>query len=1092
MAGARALAENPLAQRAREEASVVSVEGQQAGVARSIPNLDYPHTVVDTGGGRSVALPVLNPEHTQQAAQALADRTGARVSVLRMPKAGEGENTLVIALDRAHIEREPHPRQGYSIGTDLEDMAQRMRGALAPSGIDVHFDGRQVRFILDTRRVADLEAGVREVKGVVHSLGIKSSVLRDGGRVAEDYQPRGAGAAQGDSGLAAGESGASGGQYADDLRAAIEHGIGRPLPRRATATTPATAPDLAPPRGQVSVQAAALGGAGAGLAGAMYGASQTQPGQSLLQQGRERLGEGLRTAGSAIGAASDVAREGRDTARDLIQADWNQPLDDPEMERDARDFAVSMARAQTPDHEPTAAEIEAKLPWARSSVMGAYGAMGMAPGVAGLRPHVPPRGPRGPTPLTGVEKAGQQFGAYVASNLLSGIPGVIRNLPGGPMMAASEVGTTALSPLNEAVLRGGKKLITLIPGVGGSVPARTRFASELLPVLRGAGEGVKKGVPAAGKALVGKKATSIGMADLETELFGGRNNPLNWPLRVYGANDAGAREVGLRLGDRRAAERIASIRGVSGPYRAATVELLEDLGRRARAGDENIPPILQAAAREVMEAGDIVAKRLTVRDGFGVLDRKLAILREIPFAGPLLVPFSTGVNAAAKAGYQHSPLALGELLVRGLKGGKKGLPAGYGDMTDRMAKIEMGAMAALGAVTLYNSGFMTGAAPTKKSERDIWDAQGNVPYSFNLGGGFHLPFQVFTPLAPTLMATANYLDAVRDGKPALGVEAAAAAGQGFLAGAGNLPFMDAWADVVDLKAALDTGDPARIAPVVERFATSRAGGLVPASGFLRTVARGTDVRRAPEGLVETLQSAIPGISGGTKGTPLEGAPVLSEHINERLGPRGEVLPNPGPLSAILSPARQTAPSSDSPATYAEAARTDAGFPSAGSSVAGTPLTKEQQFRYDRLVGVLSGRYRDALYATPAYKAADDTTKQRLAALSDTRARDDARERAMSEFHISGRAEGEPPKYDESQPWVQKVMKEGNYADVDAMTRAISQAAGTPAKDRTKQQAKLAYYAKYTSPAWRQWSAAEKKKKGEEKKLVPKQPAAAVP
>jgi hypothetical protein len=823
---------------------------------------------------------------------------------------------------------------------------------------------------------------------------------------------------------------------------------------RAVAAGDRPFPDI----GQVGVQAALVGGAAAGLGGAAYGLGQTA-------QGQQALGSALRTAGGAIGTASDTLRDlyARGPASPFAPAAREAP--NVRIGAQLAQAAAESAKSGTSEQQPFAPArllqgLESSLtgrPYSRERALLLEAALQTVPqgavgpyGGAGRPPRPPAPLPPLPEVPTALERAAQQFSAYTAADLLSGIPGMGRNILGGGPVFASEVGTKGLAPLNEAGLRALKAGLVKI--VGGTVPERTRFFSELPAALHGAQEGVKPGVQGAWEALRGRQSAAAGAQSatgVSREIVGGSLNPLNYVLRAYGANDAAAGAVGSRLGDRAAAERIASQRGLAGPARQQIVDLLTDLGRRARlpetdpSGPTSIPPTLKAAAAQVRAEGDAVAGRLTVRDGFGVVGKQLASMQRWPFIGPILMPFSNGVNAALKSGYQHSPAALGELLLRKPLGlTPKSVPAGYGDMADRLARVEMGLGGVAGAYQLYQAGVLTGARPTDQRLAREWDARGNVEYSINLGPAGHLPFTMLTPLAPTLMATVQALDAAKAGQDTTTIAKAAAGG--WLNGMGQLPFIQGWGDVTNVIGTLDAaqqGDTGPLEQALAQVLKSRVGAVVPASGFLRTVEQNTDpYRRQPATPGQTVQGIFPVIGGGLNDppadAPMPGGPLVRGAGNALRGalrqtpaadalvpnilPR-QLLGKPVPSGAdfpagIVSPFKRAGAADDPGNVLGESLRTGVAVPEAPKTVQAeggpTDLTPEQAYHYNEVLGRFVDQYRAALIATDKYRTAPLETQQALTKATDALARADARDVALAELDIApARAAGEPERYD---------------------------------------------------------------------------------
>jgi hypothetical protein len=263
-----------------------------------------------------------------------------------------------------------------------------------------------------------------------------------------------------------------------------------------------------------------------------------------------------------------------------------------------------------------------------------------------------------------------------------------------------------------------------------------------------------------------------------------------------------------------------------------------------------------------------------------------------------------------------------------------------------------------------------------------------------------------------------------------------------------------------------------------RYASNMAASFIPASALVRRTAQGLDQElKQPIGLAQQFTQNLPILSEGVQPKlDRSGRPITRDTRFAGLDFPGSAL-----VGSLVNPATTDTAITDPTSLQAEAQGQP--FPGTGSTLAGQQLTPEQQRRYQEVRGQLVTARRTALYASPAYKAADAATQQRYADMADNAASAEARDQVMQEFGISGRAPDEPPKYDPAQPWVRRLMQESGSADAYALATAISRAASTPAKDRTPLQRKLAYYAQYSTAEWRKWNAAQKKQRGDMQGVV---------
>ncbi len=495
-------------------------------------------------------------------------------------------------------------------------------------------------------------------------------------------------------------------------------------------------------------------------------------------------------------------------------------------------------------------------------------------------------------------------------------------------------------------------------------------------------------------------------------------------------------------------------------YRQARMEGLKGDALLQRVTDLiDVPPV------NIMEEARRIARYRTFHQEMEGLGKGLTDLARAfpPFR--LVMPFIQTPYNIIKYDLERSPLGLGGIATDALKGrynpaSKRALEdpeqlKALGDLSDRLSRFVLGTVVLGTGATLYADDNLTGNGPTDPGQRDLW-LRDHQPNSFRVGGHW-VSWQNLPGVSTNLGVLTGVMDAQRYGKGDVGEQAAGGA-VGAMRAITQRSFLQGFANLVEAVAPGGGG-----ATMAGRYVSNTASGFIPASALLRRTAQGLDNEvKQPIGAVQQFTQNLP---------------ILSRGVQPRLDRSGRPITREtgGLLGSLFSPAQIDTATTDPTSLQAEAQ--GQAFPGTGSTLAGQSLTPEQQYRYQQVRGQLVTARRTALYASQAYKGADPATQQRYVDLSDNQASAEARDQVMSELGIGGRNPDEPPKYDPAQPWVQRLMRESNSADVDALAHAIGRAASTPLKSRTPLQRKLAYYAQYATPEWRKWSTAQKQQAG---------------
>jgi hypothetical protein len=170
-------------------------------------------------------------------------------------------------------------------------------------------------------------------------------------------------------------------------------------------------------------------------------------------------------------------------------------------------------------------------------------------------------------------------------------------------------------------------------------------------------------------------------------------------------------------------------------------------------------------------------------------------------------------------------------------------------------------------------------------------------------------------------------------------------------------------------------DPDRYAP---RWAARQGAALVPLSSFFRNLARAEDpTARAPEGLMETVQSAMPEwAEQGLRAIPGSTWPS-EDKVPTRLDLFGEPIvygpPGESAGSRLVNPVYRQRGTDD--ALVQELALTGAQLTPASDTLGRIPLTREQKFYVEQTTAREQARAVRALIATEKYQALPTTQEK---------------------------------------------------------------------------------------------------------------------
>ena len=338
----------------------------------------------------------------------------------------------------------------------------------------------------------------------------------------------------------------------------------------------------------------------------------------------------------------------------------------------------------------------------------------------------------------------------------------------------------------------------------------------------------------------------------------------------------------------------------------------------------------------------------------------------IPGARYVLPFVQTPINVMS-FGAEHTPLGVGMLAARGLKGTLK-----PGELTEGASKIAVGTGLAGAVVALAAKGQITGAGPSNKAEAQALRDTGWQPDSIKIGNQYH-SYDRLEPVGSVLSFAANAAEAMRD--PLVSPEDAASrvtfafvhrlADQTFLTGLQNA------LDAVD--------DPERFGPA---YAKRMAASAIP-TGIAQLAGAIDPVRRDTSTFANLVRSRIPGLS--------QDVPPIRNIWGE------EVPQSYQGMAGLVSPSATTTlqddPASVEVRRLVETAGLGLSSPARALKTQGkaSALTPEEYDHFTQQAGQLAHRLVTKVVTAPTYqRIASDEKRARIVQNVIGRARDVAR------------------------------------------------------------------------------------------------------
>ncbi len=533
------------------------------------------------------------------------------------------------------------------------------------------------------------------------------------------------------------------------------------------------------------------------------------------------------------------------------------------------------------------------------------------------------------------------------NSILSGPRTHLRN-------AISNFSTTILSPIERATAAAIEVPLSAFQG-----RPRARFFNEVPADVFGAIRGLPEGVRHfAFTVKNGFPPVDINKLEVPAPAFGGPiGRVIGAPSALLQAADALGFAVNFNSALNVEAHRAASIEGLKGqPFENRVAELLAD------------PPA------EMYDDAVARAKDRLFQRPVGEFGQALMKMRDSVKIGglPILrfpIPFVRITINLAKFGLERTPVGfLNPQLI-------KNLAAKDPKAADQLAAIFVGSTI-IGALATYAiAGFITGAPPKDRSERDRFYREGKQPFAIRVGDHW-FSYQSVEPWNVILGFAAGIGEGIRNDEADPGeqvVDFALSFARNFV----DQSYMAGLSDIMDAIA-----EPERHAGKWwQRWVTS----LMPFSSALRTAAQVADpVIRDPQNLWEALKANIPG---------------LSTSVQPKITALGEDIERKGPawFPVNITPVEETLLTQE-----LERLEFNIGF--VGGTISGMELTESEQRDLQKLTGQTIKADLEQLMLSPEYWVGNDVQREKMLNSVTTAARNWARAETRQAIWAAGSTE----------------------------------------------------------------------------------------
>jgi hypothetical protein len=469
-------------------------------------------------------------------------------------------------------------------------------------------------------------------------------------------------------------------------------------------------------------------------------------------------------------------------------------------------------------------------------------------------------------------------------------------------------------------------------GVIGGLNTMADVASNatLSPILSAGAGYVRDLVSLSPGRMAGRTLGAMsGIADWGDHFLAGLSDSLSRPTSLSARAGGGAPRVIANL--------IEGMGALHGAFQNATSELIQRMEMGAAAGDAagntifspgwkgNFSTELGRLPADVVARAQAVGDRTAGRGDLGTLASAFGnfVNRAGPIGDALFPVYRMGMALGSRM-VEASPLGLvgtGFDVARGLAGkgpyaaGLGSTPTGtaVGPLTERLTNNIIGTVASMWLANKALAGQVTGDGPTDPGQHQAWLANGNQPNSFIGPDGAYHSWQKLPPqLRGPLMTAGAYADAYQAytralatkqtaGPQAYGIEEPLTAAAWQLVSeigrqvASATP-MRTLADLYDAVGSSSNASGAGMSAAGD-VASKVLGGMIPASGTVRSVAEMTDptqrqtltprtLQELPQSVLEHVAQNIPGLREGLPARQ----DVLGRPISNPLQGLGELLP----------------------------------------------------------------------------------------------------------------------------------------------------------------------------------------------------------
>ena len=527
---------------------------------------------------------------------------------------------------------------------------------------------------------------------------------------------------------------------------------------------------------------------------------------------------------------------------------------------------------------------------------------------------------------------------YFVNSILSGPATHFRNMMGNT--------GALLAGLPERGLAAGVERV-LAPVQGRAIE---RFWGEVPAAAIGALHGLDEGVRGSLQVLkTGQRlqdVTKVELLEFRTRAFTGPlGRVINAPTNAMEAADAFFYSVNFR----------ASL--ASNVIRQAKMEGLKGQGLINRIAELKSAPtqgLLERAAKE--------AETRLFRNDPGPLVKELMGLRTKYPPLRFIMPFVRTPANLIIFGLARSPAGF---LNPGMY---RNLAARNPEAADQIARALMGSMVAGGVAWQFTQGNITAQAPTNAAERDRFYREGKLPWSIKIGGHW-VSYRDFEPFSITFGLISSAMTAIEE----TGEESADVTdvvGRAVTEMGRFLLDRSFFTGLSDTLSAIQ--EPERYG---SQWLQRMAGAAVPFSALLRQVAQTADPTfRKPEGVVERLESNIPGLTG---------------RVPERVTAFGETPERPSPALFPVQISRESQSAVDA---ELERLNIEVGF--VGKTIGGQQLTRSQQLQYQTIAGQETLRRLEVLVSKSSFQRLSDEDKETTIEKRIGDAREEARKQML--------------------------------------------------------------------------------------------------